>query len=720
MPSEDLAENAGVFAAWVASNAEPAVFEKITRALMRDQAAERLSEIPSRLTGAVNPLELVRLQIDPLGLLPEDMPPAEAAGDFLIVRPSEPLLDTSEDSAFVNAVRSVLPNRASVLLTGRPVFTTDISRQMRSDILLMVGAATALLAAAFSLFYRTLRPLGWIMVLQFFALLAGLVAARLFFGSLNVLSIGFASILLGVGMDYSILVYHHFGSPHRADAQAWRTLERAIWFSALVTASAFYFLAFTSFPALRELGVLVGTGLLASALLATWQLRLVLAANPPESPPVLFRASRCAASFVKRHRGFLTGFCIALFLSLLWLKPWAQASGFYDPSLNKLQPVGSEAYIAQQWLQSFDASANDAVYVVRGPDHDAIRKTVRSMTDFFPTIESEKVLANIPSPKQSRANLRAWPKGTGERLREIFNESGLGEEWSAPTLQFATTLDSLASGSAQATAGISSLLRTIAGTDSEGAYAVVRIPDAAKHPVPQGGWKDDVGCIMPVSWVSLSSEVADVAQRDFGRLGITMLVATLVLCALAQRSIGMVALNMLALVLSASVFLWILRLGSASLSPISLISLPLLVGLVVDYSLHVLMALDHQRGDLVKTYEQLAAPILLTGISACIGFGAPALTGQPALQNLGFIMEFGIISAVVTCLVLLPCAFPKQGKGDYRDRGFYKFFYRKRGFEWILAGWQLLGLRGAWLTSRMLGMFYALTHPTTVCAVRDN
>ena len=151
-----------------------------------------------------------------------------------------------------------------------------------------------------------------------------------------------------------------------------------------------------------------------------------------------------------------------------------------------------------------------------------------------------------------------------------------------------------------------------------------------------------------------------------------MLAAIVLLCALAQRSLRMVALNLLAIVLSATLFLWLLRLTGTSLSPLSLISLPLLVGLVVDYSLHVLMALKNQRGDLVKTYDHLAAPILLTGISACIGFGAPALTGQPALQNFGLVMDFGIIAAVVACLGLLPVFFPRRISSDYRARGFYQ------------------------------------------------
>lgn len=720
IPSEELAANAGLFAAWLVSHADSETFAKIRNALTPESASGRLADLPSRLTGAVDPVELARMQIDPLGLLPEDLEPGAESTDFLIVKPKSALAGADSDAAFVDAVRSVLPNRSDVLLTGRPVFNADISRQMRGDIFLMVGAAAVLLSAAFFLFYRTLRPLGWILFLQFFALLAGLVAARLLFGSLNVLSIGFASILLGVGMDYSILVYHHFGSPHRGDPAVWRTLRRGIWFSALVTACAFFFLAFTSFPALRQLGVLVGTGLLGSALLATWQLRLVLAANPPESPPVLFRASRRAAGWVGRHRGLLGGICIALAVSLFWLKPWSPSSGFYDPSLENLQPVGSEPHTAQQWLQAVDASASDAVYVIRGPDHDAIRETVQSMLGRFPEMDSAQVLARIPSPQQIRSNFKNWPAETSNQLRQVFSESGPGEDWAAPTLQFASALDAMASGNPEVFSAIASLLRTMAGTDSNGAYAVVRIPGAANNPLP-GQILDQNACsVFPVSWVGLGQEIADTARRDFVGLGAAMLAAILILCALAQRSAAMVALNVAALVLSTAIFLCLLRLGSTALTPISLISIPLLVGLVVDYSLHVLMASENQNGDLVKTYEQLGAPILLTATSACIGFGAPALTGQPVLRNLGLVMDLGIVSAVAACLLLLPGAFPKKSNTDYRDRGFYKFFYRRRGFEWILAGWQMLGKRGAWLISRGLGLFYAVAHPATVRAVKDN
>jgi predicted RND superfamily exporter protein len=82
-----------------------------------------------------------------------------------------------------------------------------------------------------------------------------------------------------------------------------------------------------------------------------------------------------------------------------------------------------------------------------------------------------------------------------------------------------------------------------------------------------------------------------------------------------------------------------------------------LIGLAIDYSLHILMALEHERGDLHRTYDHLAAPVVLTGLSASIGFGVPMLTNQPALQNFALVMDLGVVSSVVACLVFLPCIY---------------------------------------------------------------
>jgi predicted exporter len=198
------------------------------------------------------------------------------------------------------------------------------------------------------------------------------------------------------------------------------------------------------------------------------------------------------------------------------------------------------------------------------------------------------------------------------------------------------------------------MLDTLASESRGVVTAVVRLPGAAAHPVPPGGFPPSFFEVLPVSWIALQDELSVQARHDLTRLGGWMLAALVVLCAMAQRSVRLVVLNMVALAVALFVLVALLAVTGTAMSPLSLLAIPLLFGLVIDYSLHILMALEHSNGDLRHTYSHLAAPVVLTGLSSAIGFGAPMLTGQPALQSFGLVMDFGILAAVTTCLFVLP------------------------------------------------------------------
>ena len=133
-PSEELVKNAGVFAAWLLVNAPTNAFQRAQAALGADEAARRLADIPEKLAGAVDPIELETLRFDPLGLREvlgsgsTDAPGfAMPQPSFLVVSPVRPLTDTAADTAFVDALktrlRQILPREMQdrVLLTGSPV-----------------------------------------------------------------------------------------------------------------------------------------------------------------------------------------------------------------------------------------------------------------------------------------------------------------------------------------------------------------------------------------------------------------------------------------------------------------------------------------------------------------------------------------------------------------------------------------------------------------------
>ena len=273
-------------------------FLALRNALAPEKIKVRLDETMQQMGGAPDEDGMGRLRFDPLRLqeiaFRDGSSPAfdlVHLPPVLIVEADRNLKTFEDDQKLVAQIRAALAAQASAsgiapatrfMLTGQPAIIADISSHMRRDLIVMLTFTIALTSLAFWLTYRSLMPLVWIITAQILALLCALTAARLVFGQINVLSIGFSSILLGVGMDYCILVYHFFAQPGEADANEWRELRRAIWLSSVTTAATFGVLFFSSFPGLRQLAVLVGVGLIATAYFAVTFLAGLLARRRPK------------------------------------------------------------------------------------------------------------------------------------------------------------------------------------------------------------------------------------------------------------------------------------------------------------------------------------------------------------------------------------------------------------------------------------------------------
>ncbi len=86
-----------------------------------------------------------------------------------------------------------------------------------------------------------------------------LVIGGLLFGDLSVMSAGFAAILMGLAVDYGIVIYREAYDTN-ADAAGLRKHAGAgIFWAAATTASGFLSLNFSSLPGLSEMGNLVAS-----------------------------------------------------------------------------------------------------------------------------------------------------------------------------------------------------------------------------------------------------------------------------------------------------------------------------------------------------------------------------------------------------------------------------------------------------------------------------
>jgi len=106
----------------------------------------------------------------------------------------------------------------------------------------------------------------------------------------------------------------------------------------------------------------------------------------------------------------------------------------------------------------------------------------------------------------------------------------------------------------------------------------------------------------------------------------------------------------------------IITLTNIELSPLILAAMPMLIGLSVDYSLHIsnrITEFEEQghtiRDGIVKSYHTTGRAILLSAMTTMIGFAALFLAPLSPIRILGLMLIIGIGSAFFLSLTLVPC-----------------------------------------------------------------
>lgn len=157
-------------------------------------------------------------------------------------------------------------------ITGRPVLQNDEATSTQSDSEWAGLISFLLVAGLFFIFFRSYKR----SLFSLFSLALGILwttgFVSLIWGSINLITIVFAIILIGLGIDYGVhflLRYQHQRkeqSTTQALLSTSKQTGRAILLGALTSAIAFGTALFTDFLGLQQLGLIAGIGILLCAL----------------------------------------------------------------------------------------------------------------------------------------------------------------------------------------------------------------------------------------------------------------------------------------------------------------------------------------------------------------------------------------------------------------------------------------------------------------------
>lgn len=167
-------------------------------------------------------------------------------------------------------------------VTGPGAFAVEIRNMIRGDIKTLSIFATLGVGLFLLIALRSIL----LVLLVFMPLACGIICAiavvLLVFGNINGITLAFGLTLIGVAIDYPIHFFTHLGggkNPSRSSLNLiWPTLRLGV----LSTVIAYGSLLFSDLYGLRQLGLFTITGLLMAAMVTRWILPLVMPDTLPE------------------------------------------------------------------------------------------------------------------------------------------------------------------------------------------------------------------------------------------------------------------------------------------------------------------------------------------------------------------------------------------------------------------------------------------------------
>jgi hypothetical protein len=142
-------------------------------------------------------------------------------------------------------------------------------------------------------------------------------------------------------------------------------------------------------------------------------------------------------------------------------------------------------------------------------------------------------------------------------------------------------------------------------------------------------------------------------KRSYEQAAIYSLIVILAVLWLDFRSIAHALLAALPLALGMAQTLGLMGLVGIDLNPANLIGIPLILGIAVDYGVHIVHDALERPGP-YRISASTANSVLVDALTTILGFGALMVASHKGLESLGRVLTLGVTTCTITSLVLLP------------------------------------------------------------------
>jgi predicted RND superfamily exporter protein len=624
----------------------------------------------------------------------------------MLVKPRRPSQDLAFDRKLLDAVKAA--ERDAREEAGLDPANPGITARYGGNYALALEESELIYRDArfnllFSLF--AVSALYWLCYRRFAALLYSSVplmvgqaltfaAAALVLGRLNSASSSFSALLMGLGTDFTIVMYARYVEERQRGATLAEATELmvgetglGVFTGAITSAGTFYAMCLSRFRGLFDLGFLIGTGIMLCGIVIVFLLPAMITWNEgvrKRKQDVVrklhlqsFGLERLIP-FSARHRT-----PVLVVVGLLTAAALLLARGLaFDDSLNALRSNDTEAsHVQREVAQKFEASLSYMMAIARGRTLDeAVARTQQVEERLKPfladrTIGSyDSVLTYLPPVGQQLQTIELVRSKAGAaldpaRVRHSFlaglEENGFRAE---PFEEYLERMQSFLTPERPITLadleqkGLGQLLDRYIRQEADEVRIVTYLfpTDPKWKRASPPGLAEALSSGDPDIVVTGTNVVGQELRKIFTRDVIRSVVAGLLIVSLLLlvdfRSFRLTGIAMAQLLAGVVLMLGAIRLLGYEINYVNAFVATMILGVGIDYSIHLVHRMHLSGGTVDEGLLETGKAVVMAALTNMAGFGTLMLGNYPALRSFGAVAMVGSITCLITALTL-PAAF---------------------------------------------------------------
>jgi predicted RND superfamily exporter protein len=666
----------------------------VTKDLLRRDPVGLLPRILSRVR-----LGGVGVSVDPdTGCLIDD------GGRFLLMmaKPVRPAQDLEFDRRLVAGLdervlavsqswrdQSGESSAPKVEFTGGYIVALDDAKLITSDMVVGLISSLAGVMVLFLLAFRSRAAL----VYAFFPLVTGIALTFAFgaiaLGRINSLTSAFGGLVIGLGIDFIIVLYARYVEERQAGASHADAVDAmgrftgvGVLLGAVTTAATFFSFLVTDFAGLWELGLLTGTGILLLVvtvyLLLPAMLTLIQQRVRRDRPLYLrsFGADfLCRASLARPRLVIFLSFVVTALLGA------GMAGLRWDDDFRNMRSGDNRAILLrQQVMDAFGLKFSPMVLRFDGVDEaEALAKCRAVLPELEGLVDGENLVGIdtiagiIPAEDVQRELIDRLEQaelsleGLDRRFEAALRGAGLNpkgfQDGIDHLLAALARREPLSLSDLEGTPLARVVERYVASSDGEYSAAIYCYP-------PVGEWRRGPSPALlellskhPDGVIAgpnvISAELRKIVWDDAIAAAVLGIVIVFVLM---WADLGGPLRALFALLPLFVGMVWMLggmALIGLRLNFFNIFVLTMIIGIGVDYGVHLLHRWYESGGDPAAVSETSKA-IAVASLTTVVGFGSLVLSHYPGLRSVGGAAILGALSTAVLGITLLPALLSKK------------------------------------------------------------